>query len=508
MNMDLSVFKDFFSSLSPISQLNFEVWDATGIVFNSEPDREEISIARETQNFSTQVMSHGAFQHAVNKKNQEMFGVPVIYDKGNIGALIAYAANSDKRMNASAIDPQREHRINSMETFLTRAAWLIEDKSMAQKEIEDMAQELTHSFEDFYLYSRVATQIKTLKFTSGLQMDLAKSILNTMRIDLAFIVLPDRQENNVVVGEETCSSKIPDPDNFIKDLIIAIPPGDPTLKESYYIVNDSRTSLGFRKLNEEPFRFLAAMIRNEDQFYGWLGLVSFNIAEIFRRSELRLLISMAEQLALAISSTDLYQDLERFGINMVKSLVYAIEAKDVYTRGHSERVSHYCMLMADRLNLEKTQKKNLQLASMLHDVGKIGIPENVLCKPGRLDIEEFNVIKGHPEKGFNILKPLEQMSESLPGILHHHERMDGGGYPLGLAGEQIPFNARIIAVADTFDAITSNRAYRLAKSPKEAMAIIEKVSGTQLDPQCVEVFKDVFNKDLDFEKEDGDDGSI
>jgi HD-GYP domain-containing protein (c-di-GMP phosphodiesterase class II) len=150
--------------------------------------------------------------------------------------------------------------------------------------------------------------------------------------------------------------------------------------------------------------------------------------------------------------------------------------------------------MANHLELGETEKKALQWASILHDVGKIGVPEKILNKTGRLDDEEYRIIKEHPVKGFNILRPLEQLSNALPGILHHHERYDGTGYPKGLKGEEIPFQARIIAVADTFDAMTSERAYRPAKSPEEAMAIIENVAGAQLDPYLVSVLKDVFTR--------------
>jgi putative nucleotidyltransferase with HDIG domain len=210
-------------------------------------------------------------------------------------------------------------------------------------------------------------------------------------------------------------------------------------------------------------------------------------------------MSMAEQLALVIFGSDLYYDLERLLIHVVKSLVYAIEAKDEYTRGHSERVSQYCMRLADTQRMNDKEKKVLQLAALLHDIGKIGTPGKILKKPESLDDKEMTRIKEHPQKGYNILKPLEQLSDSLPGILHHHERYDGHGYPAGLKGADIPYQARLIAVADTFDALTTNRAYRAARSPAEALAIMEKEAGTQLDPQCVAVFKEIINLDLKVE---------
>jgi HD-GYP domain-containing protein (c-di-GMP phosphodiesterase class II) len=214
---------------------------------------------------------------------------------------------------------------------------------------------------------------------------------------------------------------------------------------------------------------------------------------------------MAKQISVLLANVDLYHDLEHFVINMVKSLVYAIEAKDIYTRGHSERVNRYAMLIAERLQFDEMQKRALNWASILHDVGKIGIPESILSKPDRLNDDEFSKIKEHPKKGHDILKPLEQLAGSMPGILHHHERFDGKGYPHGLKGEKIPFIARIIAVADTFDAITSHRAYRAAKAAQEALAIIEDVSGTQLDPKVVEAFKEVFETNLKAEFETGHD---
>jgi HD-GYP domain-containing protein (c-di-GMP phosphodiesterase class II) len=220
---------------------------------------------------------------------------------------------------------------------------------------------------------------------------------------------------------------------------------------------------------------------------------------------LRLLISIAEQVAVVISNTDLYNDLERFVFNVVKSLVYAIEAKDVYTRGHSERVSRYCLLMAEHLQLEENQKNHLHWASILHDIGKIGIPESILTKPDRLTDEEYRTIRDHPEKGHTILKPLDQLSASLPSILHHHERYDGTGYPRRLKGEEIPLLARVIAVADTFDAITSDRAYRPARTPQEALAIIKEVAGSQLDPALVDIFREVYSK-IDLIREDNDAG--
>lgn len=499
--MDINSFKELFSSLTQISQLNFEVWDDGGLVFSSGPDGTDVSISRQIEDFSTHVMSQAVFQHACFNGQQAIFGVPIRNAEEIIGTLLAYSTNSKKRPRSNVINSQTIPNAKEMETLLTRLTGIMEDKWIDVKERNEIAEELCQSFEDLHLYSGIANQIKTLRFSNSMQKNLVAEILKTMRVDLSFVKMPECQENNVIVADEKFSVKIPDQKSFVENLINAIPPDAPSMAENYFLVDSSCTNTEYSELHIRQFRFLTVKIQHEGKFYGWLGVVSFNFEETFRRSELRLLISMAEQLAMVIANTDLYHDLEHFIINMIKSLIYAIEAKDVYTRGHSERVSNYCMLMADRLELGKGEKNILQWASILHDVGKIGVPEAILNKEGPLDDEEYEIIKEHPTRGHKILQPIEQLSTALPGICHHHERYDGKGYPDGLKGEEIPLHARIIAVADTFDAITSKRAYRAEKEAEKALAIIDEVAGTQLDPYLVSVFKEVYNSDIVFGKE-------
>ncbi len=499
--MNIDQFKELFDSLSQISLLNFEVWDRKEQVFSSGLNGKGLSISRQIQDFSTHVIHQAAFQHSFFGNRQAIFGIPIRNEDEIIGTLLAYHTSSGKKLNAKAIDSLRIPYVKDMETLLSRLAGFIEDKLISEKEKEEMATELSQSFEDLYLYSRIAIQIKTLRFSSSMLNKLVEDILKTMRVDLAFVMMPDRQDNNVSINNKKKYFKIHDMESFIENLLKAIPIDAPSLAENYFIVDDSLSNHEYSEFHAQPYRFLAVRIQHDSNSYGWLGIVSFNLKENFRRSELKLLTSMAEQLAIVIANTDLYHDLERFLINMIKSLVYAIEAKDVYTRGHSERVSDICMLMANRLALGKEEKNDLHWASILHDVGKIGVPEKILNKVGPLDDKEYEIIKEHPAKGYNILKPIDQLTDVLPSILHHHERYDGRGYPNGLKGEEIPLTARIISVVDTFDAITSRRAYRSARAPEEALKIIEDVAGTQLDPYLVSVFKDLLNKDLEFGKE-------
>lgn len=175
------------------------------------------------------------------------------------------------------------------------------------------------------------------------------------------------------------------------------------------------------------------------------------------------------------------------GIGVLNSAIQAIEAKDRYTRGHSDRVSHLALKLADHIGLDLA-KQDVEIAAKLHDIGKIGISERVLGKPTALTGQEIELIRQHPEIGVNILKPLPFFAHLLPAVRHHHEKYDGTGYPDKLAGNDIPLLARIIAVVDTFDALTSNRPYRRALPQEQALKIVYNSRRSQLDPGLVDTF--------------------
>ena len=178
----------------------------------------------------------------------------------------------------------------------------------------------------------------------------------------------------------------------------------------------------------------------------------------------------------------------------IQMLAGAVDEKDPYTRGHSDRVTRYSLLIAKEMNLPPAFLETLQVSAQLHDVGKIGIEDHILKKPGALTEEEFEVMKTHTTKGANILRPVTQLAEMLPGIELHHEALDGRGYPYGLQGDQIPLLPRVIAVADTFDALTTNRPYQKAHTPEQALEIIREIAGKRLDPDCVAALFAVYER--------------
>ncbi|HWZ80542.1 MAG TPA: HD domain-containing phosphohydrolase [Candidatus Sulfotelmatobacter sp.] len=178
----------------------------------------------------------------------------------------------------------------------------------------------------------------------------------------------------------------------------------------------------------------------------------------------------------------------------IQMLAGAVDEKDPYTRGHSDRVTRYCLMIAKEMNQPSSFMEILQVSAQLHDVGKIGIEDHILKKPGALTEEEFEVMKTHTTKGANILRPVTQLAEMLPGIELHHEALDGRGYPYGLKGDQIPLLARVIAVADTFDALTTNRPYQQAHTPDQALQIIKNLAGKRLDPAAVAALLAVYER--------------
>lgn len=189
-----------------------------------------------------------------------------------------------------------------------------------------------------------------------------------------------------------------------------------------------------------------------------------------------------------IRNSELNLQLREVSMQTTRALVAAIDKKDHYTSGHSERVGKWSRLTGQELGLPERDLQMLEWAGLLHDVGKIGVPEAILQKSGRLTAEEFDIIKQHPSMGYEILKPISSLTDVLAGVLHHHENPDGSGYPAGLKGDDIPLFARIIHVVDVYDALVSNRSYRPAFTNEGALDVMRNESGTKLDTSVVAAF--------------------
>jgi putative nucleotidyltransferase with HDIG domain len=226
-----------------------------------------------------------------------------------------------------------------------------------------------------------------------------------------------------------------------------------------------------------------------------MSLAKGNFAErvdIASRNELGQLAQSFNHMASQLERHD--QNLREMFIDTTKALAAAIDAKDPYTRGHSQRVAQISLEIAKEMGQSPSEQQKVNIAALLHDVGKIGIEDHILKKPSQLTDEEYNVIKQHPRWGAMIMGHISQLKDVVPAIQYHHERLDGSGYPEGRAGEQIPMLARIIAVADTFDAMTTDRLYQKAMDPQFVVSKLHEWKGSRYDPSVVDAMTRIYSR--------------
>jgi HD-GYP domain-containing protein (c-di-GMP phosphodiesterase class II) len=243
---------------------------------------------------------------------------------------------------------------------------------------------------------------------------------------------------------------------------------------------------GLRFFEVEPELPLSSLVavplRIQNRLMGFIAVASFTRTKRFDEGQRKLLSIIGSRAAAAIENARLYEDLQATFQQTIEGLAKAIDKMDRYTAGHSDRVALYAVMLAERLGLGPEAVEIVRQSALMHDIGKIGCVLN-LNKPGKLTNDEYEVFKRHPVYGRDILDPIKFLHPLIPGVHLHHERWDGRGYPLRMRGNEIPLIARIIAVADTYDAMTSDRSYRRALPHEVAMAEIERCSGSQFDPE-------------------------
>ena len=230
------------------------------------------------------------------------------------------------------------------------------------------------------------------------------------------------------------------------------------------------------------------------QVLGVLNIRTKTDGSDFTHQDLELAGQLANIAAAAIENASLHDELQALFLSTVSAMANSIDARDPYTKGHSERVTSYAVMIAEELKLSADELERLRYAGLLHDIGKIRIRDHILHKPGRLTDAEFREMKKHPEYGVEIMQPVKAFHTILPAMLHHHERYDGRGYPHGLAGEAIPLSARILCVADCFDAMTSDRPYRKGMPVADAVSELAKNKSTQFDPLLVDIFLNLVDR--------------
>lgn len=302
---------------------------------------------------------------------------------------------------------------------------------------------------------------------------------------------------NVVEGEECSLLLFDEEDGVFHPKIIKSHDREtyerrtiPALKQIFHTVVEKKEALMIHS-SEHPEiapSLICAPLMIRNNVFGILSIRKKSNRECFTTKDLHYIVSMTKRASLNLENRVLYESVYNNVLDTFMSLVASVQVRDHYTEEHCFRVTKMSVKIAEGLRCTDKEVESLKIAGMLHDVGKIAIPDNVLLKPGRLTFEEFSIIKTHPAMGEQILKPILLFDQERDIVLHHHERWDGKGYPDGMAGTHIPLLSRILSVADAFDAMTNNRPYRSAMDVEAAVVEIEKNKNTQFDEQIVDVF--------------------
>ena len=261
------------------------------------------------------------------------------------------------------------------------------------------------------------------------------------------------------------------------------------------IENDTRFSRTDTSKRYNSKSFISIPLKVKNKVIGVLNITSSKNRQRFKDKDLKLIMLLADQFAMKFDNIELFNNLQSFYFEMIQALARAIDAKDAYTYDHADRTRKYAKKIALRMNLPSSIIKNIEFAALMHDIGKIGISDNILLKKEHLTVEETEAIKKHSVIGYNILEPVQFLKSVAPMVLYHQEWYNGKGYPEGLEKEEIPLGARIISVIDSYDAMTSDRPYRKAMSQEKAVSELKKGAEIQFDPKVVNIFSDILDKE-------------
>ena len=401
-----------------------------------------------------------------------------------------------------AMNMTLEDRLKEIEYLNINLEERIEEIEEANYKIADLASELeekniglTQAVERLQALYKMGLAVNATMDLDKLLNILSQKSMETMKAQVGYILMLNEKSGNLFVGGGAGIS-----DEFDRQLEIPLKPGG----VSYWVMNNNEPKLvedinktrEFSKMSRLGFvreSVLCAPLNDKEQVIGTITIANPIDGTEFNNSDLELLSTIAAQSSIAIRNARLYEEQETTYLNTVQALVSAIEASDAYTRGHSERVTRFSVSLAKKMGIEGDALKQLEQAAVLHDIGKIGIDINLLHKKEKLTPADIDVLKLHPSIGVRILEPISFLGTVREIIEQHHERYDGKGYPNGLAGENWRLEGKILAVCDTYDAMTSDRPYRKALSHEIAIQEIRDHSGTQFDPEVAMSFIELLN---------------
>jgi HD-GYP domain-containing protein (c-di-GMP phosphodiesterase class II) len=436
----------------------------------------------------------------VSNKGGETIGTALI-DLGDKSSYHNGTSSCDIR-NANPLQADNEYLAEMLRLWVEK----FQAETKAEQQIEMVGTELAQTYEELVLLHKLSTNMKVTESDANFLQMACDCLTEIVFVEGIAILLErsidDKQQLVVTAGSGLIDIDEQTASILHSGLIEEINSGKEALLDSEVdsafkynwpsnIKNIIAVPLYSKEKAESHF---AGRTQNGNYVMGLMIAINRIGKQDFDSTDIKLFNSVASGCAVFIENGRLFKDLKELFIGSLKALTSSIDAKDKYTHGHSERVAFISRWIAERLSeqaqLDEEQIHIIYLAGLLHDIGKIGIEEAVLCKNGKLTEQEFNRIKQHPSIGAGILHEIKQMRDVVPGVLCHHERVDGKGYPGGLVGEQIPLTGKIVGLADSFDAMTSKRTYRDAMSVEQALEEIEKGLDTQFDRKVGRVFLD------------------
>lgn len=384
---------------------------------------------------------------------------------------------------AGRILPVSADTLSRLAELTTVAATAEQRVAAMQSERDSLSSQLSDTYEELTLIYQISSGMRVNRSVDDFFLQACTDVIEVMGVRACGYAVADA--NGSVETAEMFGSLELDPHVVTQlqyDLLCHF-------RDSAKAVlnNELNASAAFACLVGKVAQIVAVPIQRQERVLGVLFCLD-KLESDFTTQDSKLLSSIANETAIYLENSTLFSDARGMMMGLLHALTSAVDAKDTYTCGHSQRVALFGREIAVRAGLADPLLERVYMAGLLHDVGKIGVPEEVLRKPGKLTDDEFDAMKKHVEIGARILKDVRQIGDLIPGVLYHHERYDGKGYPHNLAGQDIPLVARILCVADCFDAMTSNRTYRKALPIEVALMEIRRCAGTQFDPILADAF--------------------
>lgn len=383
----------------------------------------------------------------------------------------------------------------TMQSMLTTAVDLARQADDARSEVQSLSGNLESTYEELNLIYRVSSHLRLPQRPVDLLASVGRELVDVSRSAAVAFVLPESARGRD--GREPASPDLADrivqigeaaPDLEVLDRLGAQLPLSETNPSGHLLLNDIASHPDLKWTAPWLKHAIALPLATADRRFGVQLAMNCRDEGDYSSIDVQLHRAVADRITAFLENQRLYDDLADLLMGLLHAMVSSIDAKDPYTSGHSERVAHLSRRLAEALGYTPVMCQRVYLSGLLHDVGKIGVPDAILCKPGKLTDDEFTILKKHPEIGGRILTRIRQLTDLMPGVLYHHERYDGRGYPSKRAGKDIPRLGRIICLADCFDAMTTNRTYRAAMPIDSAIAEIRRCAGSQFDPQMSEAF--------------------